>query len=57
MSLITLRAITKYVSRPKSTAVKDIDDISGQKEIPILYLYRQRRYRPISVIINHVNSE
>jgi len=45
MSLTTLRAIIKYVSRPKSAA-KDIDiaDILGQK-----YRYRQRRYQPISI--------
>jgi len=39
----------KYMSRPKSAAVKDIDidiaDILGQKIISISYRHRQTRYR------------
>jgi len=40
-------ATTKYVHRPNSTSVKDIDsaDILGHK-----YRYRQRRYRPTSTL-------
>jgi len=51
-SLTTLRAIIKYATRPKSAAVKDINDISISpildSQISTLYRYWQRRHRPTS---------
>jgi len=45
----------KHMSRPKSAAVKDIDDYRYRRyfgsEISISYRYQQRRYRPISTAL------